>query len=109
MPAYPRLTLILLVGLMVDILAGAAQAADPPRDACLSKAEQRAALASHQAISLAKAISSAHKHGRHGEVLRARLCHHGDGLAYSLTLLARNGKVTRVTVDAANGELIKGR
>ena len=32
----------------------------------------------------------------------------GDGLVYVLTLLARNGKVTRATVDAASGELING-
>jgi uncharacterized membrane protein YkoI len=105
MPVFPRLTLVLLFGL----LAGPAFAADPPELGCLSKAEQRAALASHRAISLAKAIKAAGKHGRRGEVLRARLCHRGEGLIYELTLLARNGKVTRVTVDAVNGELIKGR
>jgi uncharacterized membrane protein YkoI len=102
MPVFPRLTLVLLIGL----LAGPTFAADPPH--CLSKAEQRAAFASHRTISLAEAISSARKHGRHGEVIRARLCRSGKGLVYELTLLARNGKVRRVTVDAENGELIKG-
>jgi hypothetical protein len=41
-------------------------------------------------------------------VVRARLCRRGTGLVYVLTLLAPSGKVTRATVDAANGELIKG-
>jgi uncharacterized membrane protein YkoI len=105
MPVFPCLTLVLLLGL----LAGPTFAADPPHEACLSKAEQRAAFASHRTISLAEAISSARKHDRHGEVIRARLCRRGKGLVYELTLLARNGKVRRVTVDAENGELIKGR
>jgi uncharacterized membrane protein YkoI len=105
MPVFPRLALFFLIGL----LAGPAFAADLPEYGCLSKAEQRAALASHQAISLAKASKAARKHGRHSEVLRARLCRRGEDLVYELTLLARNGKVRRVTVDAGNGELIKGR
>ena len=110
MPVFPRLAILLLIGLA----AGAATAAELPHRApsahhvCLSKAEQRAAVTSHQAISLAEAIKTVRKHRRTPEIVRARLCHHGDGRAYVLTLLAPNGKVTRVAVDAANGELIKG-
>jgi uncharacterized membrane protein YkoI len=104
MPVFPRLTLIISLG----VLAAAAHAAEPVHHACLNKAEQRAALTGHQAVSLGKAIASARRH-RKVEVLRARLCHRGDGLVYELTLLAHNGKVTRATVDAANGELIKDR
>jgi hypothetical protein len=48
-------------------------------------------------------------HGHRSELVRARLCRHGEGLAYVLTLLRRSGKVSRVTVDAANGELISRR
>ena len=107
MPVSRVLSTILLVGLA----AAPALAADPPhhRPACLNKAEQRAAVASHRAVPLAQAIKSVRAHRRGAEVVRARLCRHGDGLAYVLTLLARNGKVTRLSVDAANGELIKGR
>jgi uncharacterized membrane protein YkoI len=121
MPVFPRLPILLLIGLSVGLLAGAAQsdrgahAAELPhraqlvRHACLTKAEQRAAVASHRAISLAQAIGSLRKHRKKKfEVVRARLCRRGDGLAYVLTLLAPSGKVTRATVDAANGELIKG-
>jgi uncharacterized membrane protein YkoI len=102
---------LLFTALLYGLLAVPAFAADPPhhRATCLSKAEQRAAVASHRAVPLAHAIKSVRAH-RHGvEVVRARLCRHGDRLAYVLTLLARNGKVTRATVDAANGEVIKGR
>ena len=108
MPVVTRLFALVLLG-FVAFAAVSAAAADHPRRACLTKAEQRAAVASHRAISLGRAIRSAHRHGRHGEALRARLCHRGSRLVYVLTLLARNGKVTRVTVDAANGSVISGR
>jgi uncharacterized membrane protein YkoI len=89
--------------------AGSAFAADPPpHHACLTKAEQRAAVASLQAVPLAQAIRTVDV-SRHGEVVRARLCRTPKGLAYVLTLLARNGKVTRATVDATSGAVITGR
>jgi uncharacterized membrane protein YkoI len=43
------------------------------------------------------------------EVVRARLCHHGEDLVYVLTVLARDGKVTRTSVDAASGALVERR
>jgi hypothetical protein len=105
MPVSQPLSILLLSGL----LAAPAVAADAPHRGCLSKAEQRVAVASHHAISLAHAVKALHAHGRRAELVRARLCRHGEGLAYVLTLLARSGKVTRVTVDAGNGEVINGR
>jgi uncharacterized membrane protein YkoI len=105
MPVLSRLTIFLLLGLA----AGSAQAADPPHHACLSKAEQRAAVASHRAVSLAQAVKAAKGHHRRSELLRARLCRHGEGLAYELTLLGHNGKVKRVAVDAENGRLMSLR
>ena len=111
MPVLRHLTAVLLLGaLAAPGLSAPALAADPPPErACLSKAEQRAAVAASRAIPLAQAIKSLHEHGRRPEVVRARLCHRGEGLVYVLTLLARSGKVTSATVDAGNGELINGR
>jgi uncharacterized membrane protein YkoI len=83
-------------------------AADASPRTCLSKAEQRAAVASHQAVPLAQAIKSLHARDRRAEVVRAELCRRDNGLVYVLTLLARSGKVTRATVDAGSGELING-
>jgi uncharacterized membrane protein YkoI len=103
MPVFRLLPAVLLLGLTVPALA-----ADPPYNACLNKAEQRAAVADHKAIPLAKAIKSRREHGHHADLVRARLCHHGDRLVYVLTLLGHSGKVTSVTVDAANGEPING-
>ena len=99
---------LLLAALLLGLLAVPAFAADPPDLACLTKTEQRAAVAAHKAIPLAQAIKSMREHGHWAEVVRARLCRRGDDLAYVLTLLARSGKVTRTSVDAANGELING-
>jgi uncharacterized membrane protein YkoI len=73
---------------------------------CLTKSEQRAAVASHHAIPLGRAIKILREHGKRAEVVRARLCRHDDKLVYMLTLLAHNGKVIRTSVDAGNGELL---
>jgi uncharacterized membrane protein YkoI len=101
----PRLVFTTLI---VGFVAAPAAAADAVHHACLSKAEQRAAVASHQALPLAQVIKQ-RRHGHRSELVRARLCRHNEGLVYVLTLLRRSGKVSRVTVDAANGELISRR
>ncbi len=102
----------LLIVVIAAVALGLAAASPPPalagaHHACLNKAEQRAAVASHRAISLSEAIRSLGKHGRR-DVLRAELCSRAERLVYLLTLLARNGKVTHATVDAANGNLVSG-
>lgn len=104
MPGFRPLFIVLLTGL----LAAPALAADPTDNACLNTAEQREAVAERKAIPLAQAVKSLHAHGRRAELVQARLCRHGEALVYVLTLLPRSGKVTRVTVDAANGEFING-
>jgi len=104
MPVLRPLIILAFAGL----LAAPAFAADPPQFACLNKAEQRAAVAERRAIPLAQAVKTLHAHGHRAELVRARLCRRGEGLAYVLTLLPRSGKVARVTVDAANGEVING-
>ena len=102
------LTVVMILGLMVAE-ASPAMAAGRGHRTCLNKAEQRAVVASHRAIRLSEALRSTRRHGRRGELLRARLCHRGGRLVYVLTLLARSGKVTRTSVDARNGEVIYGR
>ena len=99
----------LILVLIANQLALPAMAAELTQHACLSKAEQRVAVVEHRAIPLAEAVKILHAHGHRAELVRARLCRHGEKLAYVLTLLPRSGKVTRVAVDAANGEVINGR
>lgn len=89
-----------------------AAAADRQPRSCLNKAEQRAALAAGRAIPLAQVrakLDPAGRKGKHGDIIGARLCETPQGLVYVLTLLARNGKVSRVTVDAASGAVVRGR
>ena len=65
-------------------------------------------IASQQAIPLGRAVRAVR--GRvGGEVVRARLCESEAGPVYRLTVLSRNGKVRRATVDATNGRLIGSR
>ena len=90
----------------------AAMAAENEPRACLSKAEQKAAISQSQAVTLAVAIRSARGsvRGRGArEVVGARLCREEKGLVYLLTLLARDGKVTHMAVDATSGKVVETR
>ncbi len=106
MPVSRSCLPLLLLGLLA---AEPALAANPPDRACLDKAEQRAAVATHMAVPLAEIVKTRRAQGNHGELVRARLCRREGGLVYVLTLLGRSGKVVQTTVDAANGEVIGGR
>jgi uncharacterized membrane protein YkoI len=83
--------------------AVSAEAAEDVR--CLNKEQQRLAIASGRAVRLGVALKAVK---RPGEVVRARLCEGNKGLVYMLTVLARDGKVTRVTVDATSGSILSG-
>jgi uncharacterized membrane protein YkoI len=109
MPVLPSLSFAVVLGLLA-VLATAPPglAADAHPRACLSKAEQRAAVAADKAVPLGTAIKSLRRGGPRAEVVRAALCRRGEKLVYVLTLLARNGKVIRATVDATSGEPING-
>lgn len=75
--------------------------------ACLNQKERRAELESGKLIRLSSAIHAARAR-MPGTVVRARLCHGPDGLVYVLTVLAHDGKVARITVDAVKGTLVGG-
>jgi uncharacterized membrane protein YkoI len=105
MPVSQLLPTLSLVGLLAGALvATPASAAIHAEQGCLTKAEQRAAVAANKAISLAEAIKLLRNRGQRVEVVRARLCRHDETLVYVLTLLGHSGKVTSVNIDAGNGE-----
>jgi hypothetical protein len=81
-----------------------ASAAESPR--CLSRDQQRTAIAEGKAVSLATALKTL-RHRVPGEVIGARLCQEPGRMVYKLTVLARDGKVKRATIDAANGTLVE--
>jgi hypothetical protein len=73
--------------------------------ACLDQRERHAEAGKF--IPLAAAMRAARTR-MPGTVVRARLCHGPEGLVYVLTVLARDGKVARLTVDAVKGTLVGG-
>jgi uncharacterized membrane protein YkoI len=75
--------------------------------ACLDQKERRAEIESGRVVRLATALRAARSKVA-GTLVRARLCRSNDGLVYVLTVLARDGKVTRLTVDAVKGTPVGG-
>ena len=72
--------------------------------ACLNQKERHALVESGSVIRLAAALHAL-RNVAPGTVVRARLCRRPEGLAYMLTVLAHDGKVTHVTIDAVKGTL----
>ena len=94
-----------LAGAVLAVPSPPAAAQERPR--CLTRIEQRAAIVAGEAIPLAAARLMLRQRMA-GELVRARLCREPGRLIYLLTVLARDGNVRRVTVDAANGTVIGG-
>ena len=74
---------------------------------CLDQKERRAEVESGRVVRLDTALRAV-RSKMAGTLVRARLCHGNDGLGYVLTVLARDGKVARLTVDAVKGSLVGG-
>jgi uncharacterized membrane protein YkoI len=70
--------------------------------ACLNQKDRLAETGGGQLIRLSAAMHAAERR-LPGTVVRARLCHGKDGLVYVLTVLAHDGKVARISVDAMKG------
>jgi uncharacterized membrane protein YkoI len=101
---------VFAASLLIAFAATAPAAAD--EQGCLTKEEQRAAITNGQAVTLATAIRAARVsvRGRTGkEVVKARLCREEGALRYVLTVLSKDGKVTRTSVDANSGKVVDAR
>ena len=79
-----------------------------PRTRCLTRDQQRAAITERRAVPLATVRTSVRAKVP-GEMVRARLCQEPERLIYLLTVLPRDGKVRRVTVDAKSGTVVTVR
>ena len=100
---------LLLIASATAAPAAEAEKAEKEKRVCLSKSEQKAAISNGQAVTLAQAIRSIRGsvRGRGSrEVVSAQLCREEKGLVYLLTVLARDGKVTHMTVDATSGKVV---
>jgi uncharacterized membrane protein YkoI len=94
------------VAAMTVLLLAPARAAELARN-CLDQKERRAEIESGRVVQLDTAMRAA-RSKMPGTVVQARLCRGNDGLVYVLTVLARDGKVARLNVDAAKGTLADG-
>jgi len=95
-----------LVAATAVVLAVLPSAQAEERQHCLTREQQRAAIADGRAVPLAEAIRVLRRTPR--DVVRARLCEQSGRLVYLLTLLARDGKVRRASIDASNGTVLAG-
>jgi hypothetical protein len=102
------LTLLTLAPARAEGPVGSAHPGGVAARACLDQRDRQAAVETGKVVSLAAALRSAKKR-MPGSVVRALLCPGKDGLVYVLTVLARDGKVERLTVDAAKGTLVGNR
>ena len=75
---------------------------------CLDQKERRTESETGHVVRLGVAMRVAKSRVPGGAVVRARLCQGKDGLVYVLTVLARDGKVARIMVDAVKGTLVGG-
>ena len=107
-----RIAVVTLI--MLTLAPARAEAPGPPHPAvapehaCLSQKERQAAIQSGKVINLAAAMRTARKRIS-GTLVRASLCQGKEGLVYVLTVLGRDGKVARLTVDAVKGTLVGQR
>jgi len=104
-PTFSLRPLLMVVLALTALLTSPAVAQERPR--CLTRAEQRAAIVAGEAIPLAD-VRRMLRQRVGGELVRARLCHESGRLIYLLTVLSRDGRVRRVTVDATNGTVVGG-
>jgi len=81
--------------------------AELPR-ACVNPKERRALVESGIVLRLAAAVYGL-RSSVPGILLHARLCRRPEGFVYVLTVLAHDGKVKHVIVDAAKGTLVGER
>jgi uncharacterized membrane protein YkoI len=95
--------------LALVLIAAVAGPAAAESGACLTQDQRRAAVATHRAIPLARAVRDVRSRVAGAEVVRAHLCYRGEELVYVLTVLARDGKVIRASVNAASGAIVEAR
>jgi hypothetical protein len=94
--------LILMIPIAIPVSGLAADSVH-----CLSAADERAALSSGKAVPFSSVIRTLHRAPK--DVIGAKLCQEGDRLIYMLTLLGRDGKVRRASIDAASGAVVGER
>ena len=104
-PRIALLALAFLLALAPDLIVPAGA---ETRMRCLTRDQQRVAIAERRAVPLAT-VRRTVRTRLPGELVGARLCQEPGRLIYLLTVLPRDGKVRRVTIDARSGAVISIR
>ena len=111
MAGLERAVAAALLGFVVALVPARAQdrpvRAETPRG-CLNQKERRALVENGTVLRLAAALHAV-RGSLAGTLVRAHLCRRPDGFVYVLTVLAHDGKVTHVSVDAVKGTLVGER
>ncbi len=116
MASFERASAITLLALALTVTSACAQEAPRPAPhgadaaarACLNQKERRTLVENGTVLHLVAAMRAVRTRVP-GTLVRARLCRRGEGFAYVLTVLAHDGKVTRVIVDAVKGTVVGER
>ena len=97
----------LFAGLLgCTLAASGAGANDNPRGLeCLSSGDALEVVSAHKVLPPARAIVLARSAAPDSDVVRAVLCRQGDALVYLVMSLRADGRLVRVTVDAASGKV----
>ncbi len=82
--------------------------AAPAAPACLSAQEIREAVQERRVVPQVVALRAA-RTAVAGDALRARLCQRDGGLVYAITVLKKDGQVSRVYVDGPTGKVLGSR
>lgn len=73
--------------------------------ACLSSGDAAEVVSARKVVPPRDAVGVARRAVPDGQVLRAALCGEPSELVYHITVLRRDGRMMRVTVDARSGKL----
>jgi hypothetical protein len=84
---------------------GLTAAAQEEARICYSAAETRTVISEHHLSDPLNLLRSAARQAR-AEPLASRLCKWGEDWVYEMTLLPRDGKVTRIYVNAVDGATV---
>jgi uncharacterized membrane protein YkoI len=89
-----------------SILVLALLATSPALGACLSDRQARAVIGEIGGITLRDVMQIATSEG--GELVSARLCDINGRYVYRVAVIDPDGRVTRLVIDATNGNILRG-
>ncbi len=92
----------------VILLSGAGIQSASAQQACFSAEDTRAHVVKLGLVPLHDIVRSA-RGGSSLDLISARLCETNGNMVYMITLLERDGRVMRMTVDARTGNVINNR